>query len=131
MELKKMQHVGICVHHIDDLIEKLEKTVGVNSVSIVEMPARFQRSAYVKIGQANDVLEIMEPMGTDGTVYNFLEKHGEGIHHLSFKVDSVEETAAAFEAIGCKIIGRGQGVAFVHPKTNNGILYELVDDTYK
>ncbi len=129
--VQKLAHVGICVKSIDAMVELLEKTIGVNSVSRVEMPERNQVSAYVKIGDQNDCLEIMEPIGDEGTVAAFLAKRGEGIHHLSLKVDNVEETAAIFEAAGCRIIGRGKGVAFVHPKSAFGVLYELVDDSYE
>ncbi len=129
--VQKLAHVGICVKSIDAMVELLEKTIGVNSVSRVEMPERNQVSAYVSIGEKRDCLEIMEPIGEEGTVAAFLAKRGEGIHHLSLKVDSVEEAAAAFEAAGCRIIGRGKGVAFVHPKSAFGVLFELVDDSYE
>ena len=129
--VQKLNHVGICVKSIDAMVELLEQTIGVNSVRRVVMPERHQTSAYVRFGDKDDCLEIMEPIGDEGTVATFLAKRGEGIHHLSLKVDSVEEAAAVFEAAGCRIIGRGKGVAFVHPKSAFGVLYELVDDSYE
>jgi len=129
--MKKMVHLGICVHSVDAMIELLKTTVGVSKVSYVDMPERGQRSAYVRVGDDGNLLELMEPLGdVGGTVAAFLEKHGEGLHHISFYVDDVEETAADFEAQGCRIIGKGRGVAFVHPKTAFGVLYELTDKNY-
>ncbi|MPN63769.1 hypothetical protein SDC9_211535 [bioreactor metagenome] len=95
------------------------------------MPERGQVSAYVRIGENDDLLELMEPLGESGTAASFLAKYGEGIHHISLKVDSVEKVSASFEAAGCRIIGKGKGIAYVHPKTAFGVLYELVDDTYE
>lgn len=129
--MKKIGHIGICVHSVDAVIDLLEKTVGVRSVEYVELPQRGQRSALVTLGERGDLLELMEPLGEGGTVADFLAKHGEGLHHISLSVDSVEQTAAAFESAGCRIIGRGQGIGFVHPKTAFGVLCELVDDTYE
>jgi len=128
--MNEIAHVGICVQSIAKKVDLLSATVGVQHVSYVEMPERGQRSAYVTLS-GGDLLELMEPLGNDGTVVSFLAKHGEGIHHLSFSVESVDEAAASFEAAGCRIIGRGRGIAFVHPKTAFGVLYELVDNTYQ
>lgn len=129
--MKKLAHVGICVHSVDAMIALLESTVGVTKTSIVDMPERGQKSAYVYVGETGFCLELMEPLGENGgTVADFLARRGEGLHHLSFRVDSVEETVADFEAQGCRIIGKGRGVAFVHPKTAYGVLYELTDATY-
>ena len=128
--MNKIAHIGICVRSIAKKLELLTATVGIKHVSYVEMPERGQRSAYVTLS-GGDLLELMEPLGNDGTVASFLAKHGEGIHHLSFHVDNAEETAVSFESAGCRIIGRGKGIAFVHPKTAFGVLYELVDDTYQ
>ena len=128
--MNKIAHIGICVQSITKKIELLTATVGVKHVFYAEMPERGQRSAYVTLS-GGDLLELMEPLGNDGAVASFLAKHGEGIHHLSFSVENAEETAAAFEAAGCQIVGRGQGIAFVHPKTSFGVLYELVDNSYQ
>lgn len=128
--MNKIAHIGICVYNVDAVIDLLKSTVGIQSVKLVEMPQRGQKSAYVRL-DSGDLLELMEPLGEGGTVAAFLSKHGEGIHHLSFSVESVEESASAFEAAGCRIIGRSKGLAFVHPKTAFGVLYELVDETYE
>lgn len=129
--MKKIGHIGICVHSVDTVIGLLEKTVGVTRVEYVEMPERGQRSALVTLGQRGDLLELMEPMGEGGTVADFLARHGEGLHHISLSVGSVKETAAAFEAAGCLIIEKKQGIGFVHPKSAFGVLWEIVDETYQ
>ena len=129
--MKKFAHIGICVHSVDAMIDLLRDSLGVSDVSYVDMPERGQRSAYVTVGDEGVRLELMEPLGDKGgTVASFLEKHGEGLHHLSFAVDDVVETGAAFEAQGCRLIGKANGLAFVHPKTAFGILYELTDKNY-
>ena len=136
--MKKFAHIGVCVRSVDAMIDMLKNTLGVSDVSYVEMPERGQRSAYVTVGDEGVRLELMEPMGENGgTVASFLEKHGEGLHHLSFKAapvsstsSTLKETGAAFEAQGCRLIGRANGLAFVHPKTAFGTLYELTDENY-
>lgn len=128
--MNKIAHIGICVRSIEKQVELLRSTVGVKHVDIWDMPERNQRSAYVTLS-GGDLFELMEPLGDEGTVAGFLARHGEGIHHLSFSVESAELAAAEFEAAGWRIIGRGKGIAFVHPKTAFGVLYELVDPTYQ
>ena len=126
----KLNHIGICCNQTDLFLEQFRNTIGINSVNEVMMPQKGQRSCYVRFGENDDCLELMEPIG-EGTVKKFLEKHGEGIHHLSFKVDDLETAIAAFENAGARIIGRESGIAFVHPKGNFGILFELVEDKKK
>lgn len=127
-----MLHAGICVHKAEPMVEMLRNTVGVKEVSHLDMPEAGQRITYVWVGDEGSLLELLEPLGeVEGTVSTFLKKNGEGLHHIAFSVEDVNETAADFEAQGCRIIGKGKGVAYVHPKSAFGVLYELFDGNYK
>ena len=124
--IKGIAHIGICVNSIDKALELFTKAAGAKEISRIPMPERSQVSSYLRMEQSEDTFELMEPLGNGGTVADFLAKRGEGIHHISLKTDNLAEAIAAFESAGCKIIGRTDDFAFVHPKTAFGVLYELV-----
>lgn len=128
--VQKIAHTGICVKSIDEYLTRMGLLIGAQEYERVILPERNQISAMVRIGLGNDFFELMEPTGP-GAVADFLEKRGEGIHHLSFRVDDVEASCRDFEAGGFRIIGKSTGIAFVHPKTAFGVLYELIDDSYQ
>lgn len=125
--IKGIAHIGFCVKSIEAVLEFYRKTVGATEVSRIPMPEMQQVSSYVSIGMGQELFELMEPLGNTGTVADFLAKRGEGIHHISLKTDNLNEAISSFEEAGCRIIGRGENYAFVHPKTSFGVLYELVE----
>ena len=135
--IKGIAHIGICVNNIDKALELLTKAAGARELSRIHMPELRQVSSYVTMGEDGDTFELMESLcnthgdAQGGTVADFLAKHGEGIHHISLKTDNLAEAVAAFESAGCKITGRTDDFAFVHPKTAFGVLYELVQTKEK
>lgn len=117
----EFKHIGICVNSIDECLEKWK----VFGVEIVCDKAEFpgQTSCLVSIGGTN--IELMEPRG-EGTVKKFIEKNGEGLHHLSVRVDDIHEAVAAFGEAGLGVLHDGKApVAFVKPKGNCGVLFEV------
>ena len=127
-----LNHLGICAHDGDAALKLLVKSMGakIKTEKRTEYPDRGQISTYAELCDGTEY-EIMEPFGEGpGVVRSFLEKNGEGFHHISLLTDDLDADCAAFEAAGCKIIGKMEGtLAFVHPKGTGGILYELVDKT--
>lgn len=127
--IKGINHLGIVVKSIDDVVDFLKESFGAEELKRVPFPNLQQISAIVRIGDG--CLELMEPTGPDGTAGKFLESKGGGLHHISFLCDDVAEESEALEAKGLKIIGKmfnqPPKLAFIHPKSAKGILIELAE----
>jgi methylmalonyl-CoA epimerase len=125
-----LDHVGIAVFHTEDALRLYGETLG-----LVADPAEIIPSENVKVTflqGANAQIELLEPLPGDSAVARFLEKRGEGMHHLCFAVSDIETTLRTFADAGYALIdsharpGRhGELVAFVHPKSTFGVLIEL------
>lgn len=124
--LTELLHIGFVVKSIDDALEQMKK-LGAVEIGRKELPAIGQTSALVQLG--NIRYELMEPLGTEGVVPKFIEKHGEGFHHISFKCDSADDEAARLLAEGVRLLGKtpgdGKTKFFTHPKSTGGIIYEI------
>jgi methylmalonyl-CoA/ethylmalonyl-CoA epimerase len=95
-----------------------------------EVESQKVRVAFVKIGESN--IELLEPTSPESPIAKYLEKKGEGIHHIAYRVENVEAALETLKADGMKLINEtpmdgahGMKVAFVHPKSVNGVLTEL------
>ena len=128
--VKSINHIGICVKSIDKTMEFLKAAMGAEEISRKAYPNRGQVSSLVSVGGGIIVYELMEPTGEIGIVADFIAKRGEGIHHISLNTDDLDEECRKFEKTGAKILGRVPGIAFVHPKTTGGVLYEITDGTF-
>jgi len=127
--IKGINHVGIVVKNADEVIGFLRDTFGAEEINRVEFPELQQVSCIVRIGSG--CFEIMEPTGPDGAAGKFLETKGGGLHHISLLCDDVSATCDELEGKGLKIVGkmfdRPSKLAFLHPKSGKGILYELAE----
>ncbi|MBW1780535.1 MAG: VOC family protein [Deltaproteobacteria bacterium] len=127
--IKGINHLGIVVKSIDEVVPFLKEAFGAEEISRVEFPELKQISATVRIGDG--CLELMEPIGPDGPVGKFLESKGGGMHHVSLLCDDLVATSERLEAQGFQVIGKMfEGpfkVAFLHPKSSKGILFELAE----
>ncbi|MEC9491417.1 methylmalonyl-CoA epimerase [Flexistipes sp.] len=127
--LKKIDHIGIAVKSLEEAVRFYE-TLGVNVESYEEVPSQKVKVAFIKLGDSN--VELLEPTSEDSPVAKFLDKKGEGIHHLCYEVNDVSESLDIMKKDGMKLINEepikgahGKLVAFVHPKSANGVLTEL------
>ncbi|WP_273264619.1 methylmalonyl-CoA epimerase [Flexistipes sinusarabici] len=127
--LKKIDHIGIAVKSLEEAVRFYE-TLGVSVESYEEVPSQKVKVAFIKLGDSN--VELLEPTSEDSPVAKFLEKKGEGIHHLCYEVNDVSESLHIMKKDGMKLINEepikgahGKLVAFVHPKSANGVLTEL------
>lgn len=127
--LKKIDHIGIAVNSLEDAV-KFYETLGVNVTSYEEVPSQKVKVAFIKLGDSN--IELLEPTSEDSPVAKFLNKKGEGVHHLCYEVNDVSESLDVMKKEGMKLINEepvkgahGKLVAFVHPKSANGVLTEL------
>lgn len=127
----KLDHIAIAVSDIEAAVEAFQEKLGLPCQKVEEVPAQGAVVAFFDLGEAH--LELVSPLGKDSALARSIEKRGEGIHHLCFEVPSMEEAISTLESRGAKLTGaptpgaNDSRVAFVHPKSMNGVLVELVE----
>jgi len=128
--IKRVHHVGIAVNNLQESVALFERLLGLKA-HIEEAPCQRVTEAIFKVGEGIEI-DLLEPMGPDSTVAKFLEKRGEGLHHIALEVDDIDADLEAMEGKGVQLIDK-QGregvagkIAFLHPKSVNGVLVELV-----
>ncbi|HIZ26376.1 methylmalonyl-CoA epimerase [Barnesiella sp. An55] len=137
MNISHIEHLGIAVKSLDEAIPYYENILGLKCYSIEEVADQKVRTAFFKVGQTK--LELLEPTSEDSTIAKFIEKRGEGIHHLAFAIeDGVANALAEVEAKGVRLIDKaprkgaeGLNIAFLHPKSTCSVLTELCEDPNK
>jgi len=129
---KQIAHIGIAVSDLDDSIPFYTHLLGLELEGIEEVKSEQVRVAFLKIGETR--LELLEPLSNQSPIYTFLEKRGEGIHHIALEVDDINERLAKLKSEGIRLIneqakeGAGNSkIAFLHPKSTNGVLFELCE----
>lgn len=134
--MQKVDHVGIAVKSIDDTLEFYTHTLGLKLLAIEEVVSQKVRVAFIDAG--NIKLELLEPMGEEGPVAKFIEKRGEGVHHIAFGVMDIRTRMLELREKGVQLLQEepkngagGAEVAFLHPKSSFGVLYELCDKSRK
>jgi methylmalonyl-CoA/ethylmalonyl-CoA epimerase len=130
MEITHIEHLGIAVKSIEEQLPYYEGVLGVRCYNIEEVADQKVRTAFFKIGQTK--IELLEPTSDDSTIAKFIEKRGEGIHHIAFAVPDVQDALNEVESKGVQLIDKaprkgaeGLSIAFLHPKSTCGILTEL------
>lgn len=125
----KIHHIGIAVSSLEEGAERFCCLLGLERAARYDLPEFGVRALFLPVGDAN--LELLEPIG-ESTVAKFIEKRGEGVHHICFEVEDIEASLEHFEAEGATLIDKkprpgagGHLVAFVHPKSTHGVLVEL------
>ena len=136
MDISHIEHIGIAVKNLDESIEKYEKLFNIKCYSIEEVKDQKVKTAFFMVGQTK--IELLEPTSEESAVAKFIEKKGEGIHHIAFAVPSVAEALAEVEAKGVKLIDKaprggaeGLNIAFLHPKSTCSVLTELCEHPEK
>ncbi len=130
--VKSLNHVGIAVRSIDAQRPYYEQELGATFEGLEEVPSQKVRVAFFRV---QDVLfELLEPTDPSSTVQSFLDKRGEGLHHVAFTVDDIQARISELESAGLRMIDRAprpgahhMQVAFVHPKSTFGVLTELCE----
>jgi methylmalonyl-CoA/ethylmalonyl-CoA epimerase len=128
--IKRIHHIGIAVNNLQESVALFEKLLGIKA-HITNAPCQKVSEALFRIGDGTEI-NLLEPTGPDSTVARFLEKRGEGLHHIALETDAIDEDLKAMEGKGVQLIDRQgrEGVAgqigFLHPKSVNGVLVELV-----
>ena len=130
MNLTHIEHLGIAVKSLDEAIPYYENVLGLKCYAIEEVTDQKVKTAFFKIGQTK--LELLEPTCPESTIAGFIEKRGEGIHHLAFATDDVAACLAEAEEKGVRLIDKAPRagaeqmmIAFIHPKSTKGVLTEF------
>ena len=133
MKTSHIEHIGIAVSSIEVALTFYEKVLGLKCYKIEEVPDQKVRTAFIMAGQTK--IELLESTDPEGPVGKFIEKRGEGIHHIAFAVENIEEELANAGDMGVKLIdtvprkgAEGLDIAFIHPKSSSGVLIELCED---
>jgi len=128
--LKKIDHVGIAVNSLDEALPFYRDNLAMVLLGIEEVAEQKVKVAMLEIGESK--IELLEPTSSESPIAKFLEKNGPGIHHLAYEVEEIEAAIARLEGEGARMIDRtprhgahGARIAFVHPKSSNGVLTEL------
>ncbi len=130
--VKAINHIGIAVRSIDAQRAYYEGTLGAEFEGIEEVADQRVRVAFFRIGDVR--LELLEPLDPSSTIASFLEKRGEGVHHLAFTVAGIEDRIAELKESGLRMIdevprpgAHHMRIAFLHPRSTFGVLTELCE----
>jgi methylmalonyl-CoA/ethylmalonyl-CoA epimerase len=128
-----IEHIGIAVENLKEAISFYERVFGLKCYNIEEVPEQKVRTAFFMVGQTK--IELLESTAPEGPIGKFIGKRGEGIHHIAFAVNGIEEKLRFAENEGVNLIdsvprkgAEGLQIAFLHPKSTFGVLTELCED---
>ena len=131
--IKKIEHLGIAVKDLNKSNELFKKLLGEQSYKTEAVDSESVTTSFFKVGdQKIELLEASEP---NSTIARFIERRGEGMHHLAFHVESIDEEIERLEKEGFEFVSKipikgadNKMVVFLHPKTTNGVLVELCQE---
>lgn len=130
--MENVDHIGIAVRNIDERIAYYTDVLGMNLEKVEEVESEQVKVAFLDGG--NTHIELLEPLSESSAIHGYLEKRGEGIHHIALKVKGIEQEMERMKAEGARLLSDqpkigagGAKVVFIHPKSSFGVLYELVD----
>jgi methylmalonyl-CoA/ethylmalonyl-CoA epimerase len=136
MSISHIEHIGIAVKNLQDAIPFYENILGLKCYNIEEVKEQKVKTAFFMVGQTK--IELLESTDPEGPIGKFIEKKGEGIHHIAFAVKGIEEELKNMEEKGVTLIDKtprkgaeGLDIAFLHPKSTIGVLTELCEDKNK
>ncbi|MCO5260325.1 MAG: methylmalonyl-CoA epimerase [Crocinitomicaceae bacterium] len=131
--MRKIEHLGVAVSNIDEAIKLYEKLLNTSCYKIEEVGSEFVKTAFFKIGESK--IELVAATNPDSTIAKYIEKRGQGFHHIAFDVEDIEKEIERLESEGFQMIQRtpkdgadNKKIAFLHPKTSNGMLVELCQE---
>ncbi|MCX7954144.1 MAG: methylmalonyl-CoA epimerase [Bacteroidales bacterium] len=133
MKIKNIEHIGIAINNLEESIPLFEKILGVKCYAIEEVKDQKVKTAFFKIGETK--IELLESTDPDGPISKFIEKRGQGVHHIAFKVENLHEALKEMENNNIQLIDKeprkgaeSLNIAFLHPKSTNGVLIELCEE---
>jgi methylmalonyl-CoA/ethylmalonyl-CoA epimerase len=132
--LQQIEHIAIVVQDLDAALRVYRDALGLPLLRVEDVPAEHVKVAFLQLPQGDGYIELVQPTAADTGIARFLDKRGEGIHHICFRVADIDAAMSQLTGSGMQTIeqeahmGRhGQKYAFVHPKTAHGVLIELYE----
>ena len=136
MKPSHIEHLGIAVNSLEEAIPFFEKVLELECYAVEEVADQKVKTAFFKVGQTK--IELLESTDSEGTIAKFIEKRGQGVHHVAFAVEGLEKELEFVAEQGVKLIDKtprkgaeGLNIAFLHPKSTCGILMELCENPNK
>lgn len=128
----KIDHIGIAVKNLDEALKFYEEVLGIKCVGTEVVEEQKVKTAFLPIGDTE--VELLEATDEDSPIAKFIEKRGEGIQHIAYRVDDIEKALEEIKAKGIRLIDEkprkgagGAKIAFLHPKSTYGVLIELCE----
>jgi methylmalonyl-CoA/ethylmalonyl-CoA epimerase len=125
----KIDHIAIAVNNVETAAKQYQQALGVDKVIFETVESEGVKLAIIKL--ENGRIELMEPTRDDSPIKKFLEKKGEGLHHMALATNDIEKEYQRMEGCGIQFLGKirdgseGTKITFIHPKSLNGVLAEL------
>jgi len=133
MKISHIEHIGIAVKNLEESIKYYEDILGLKCYGIEEVKDQKVKTAFFKVGQTK--IELLETTDPEGPIGKFIDKKGEGIHHIAFATDNLSEALKEVEEKGIQLIDKsprkgaeGLNIAFLHPKSTGSVLTELCEN---
>lgn len=130
--IKKVDHIGIAVKDLATALKFYEDVLGLKCVKTEVVEEQKVKTAFLPTGDSE--VELLESTSPDGAIAKFIEKNGEGIQHIAFRVDNLEQKLSELKEKGIRLIDQkprrgagGANIAFLHPKSTFGVLIELCE----
>ncbi|MFK2824294.1 methylmalonyl-CoA epimerase [Bacillus sp. B190/17] len=130
--MNRVDHIGIAVRSLEDTLPFYTEQLGLVLIQTEEVASEQVKVAFIDAG--NVKLELLEPLSSESAVAKFIAKRGQGIHHVAFKVKNIEERIREMKEKGIRMINEkpkigagGAEVAFIHPASTHGVLFEFCD----
>jgi methylmalonyl-CoA/ethylmalonyl-CoA epimerase len=128
--INKIEHIGIAVKNLEQAIQTFEKLLNTNCYKIEEVQDQKVKTAFLKVGETK--IELLEATSSDSPIAKFIDKRGEGIHHIAFEVENLENKLTELKELNFQLIddkpkigAENFLIAFLHPKSVNGVLTEF------
>ncbi len=136
MKPSHIEHIGIAVKNLEETIKYYENVLGLECYTIEEVKDQKVKTAFFMVGQTK--IELLESTDPEGPIGKFIDKKGEGIHHIAFAVKNIDTMLVETEAKGIQLIDKtprkgaeGLDIAFLHPKSTFGVLTEFCENRNK
>ncbi len=129
--IKKINHIAIAVRDVEESLKFWRDAMGLQVAHIEDVPSQKSEVVFIPVGDSE--VELVRPTSSDTGVAKFIEERGGGMHHLCFEVDNIDEMLTQLQEKGIRLINvealelPGRKMAFVHPKSTNGVLVELYE----
>lgn len=132
MKVKHIEHIGIAVKSLEESIPYYENVLGLKCYAIEEVKEQKVKTAFFMVGETK--IELLESTDPEGPIGSFIEKKGEGVHHIAFAVEDLQSALNEAEEKSIRLIDKqarkgaeGLNIAFLHPKSTGGVLTEFCE----